>query len=289
LIFAAALLLGAERPDQIAYQCMQHGTLPREWPAGRDDYGADFQIHAYDDDTFILRQAGHTHYEKPFLYLLFGEERAILFDTGAGNVHLRAAVDGVIDRWLSARHRSSIELVVAHTHAHSDHIAGDAEFVRRSETRVVAPSLDAVVDFFDFHDWPNQNARFDLGGRALDLIPVPGHEKTSIAFYDEATSILLTGDFLYAGRLYVDDAPAFRASVARLVDFTRTRRIVHILGSHIENSRTPFIDYPVGTKHQPEEHSLELGRAHLLELHDALEQMNEITRLRLRDFTIWPV
>jgi hypothetical protein len=62
------------------------------------------------------------------------------------------------------------------------------------------------------------------------------------------------------------------------------------VGAHIENSRTPFVDYPEGTTWQPDEHALELGRAHLLELRDALTAMAPgIERRALRDFTIWPV
>src|SRR5215831_17158753 len=49
-------------------------------------------------------------------------------------------------------------------------------------------------------------------------------------------------------------------SIQRLVDFTQNKIVVHILGNHIENSRTPYLDYKVGTVYQPDEHALELGR-----------------------------
>jgi len=133
-------------------------------------------------------------------------------------------------------------------------------------------------------------ATIDLGGRTLDVVPIPGHQPASVAIYDRRTAVLLTGDTLYPGRLYVRDAKAFEASVQRLVDFTASRPVAHVLGAHIEQSRTPFVDYPEGTTSQPDEHVLELGRAHLLELRDALRAMNgAIVRQRLRDFTIWPV
>ena len=75
-----------------------------------------------------------------------------------------------------------------------------------------------------------------------------------------------------------------------MVDFTKDKPVGHILGTHIENARTPYIDYPEGTRFQPDEHVLELGRAHLLELQDALDRMpGPIVRRALRDFTIWPV
>jgi len=66
--------------------------------------------------------------------------------------------------------------------------------------------------------------------------------------------------------------------------------VSHVLGAHIENTSTPDVDYPEGTKYQPEEHALELGRAHLLELDEALQEMNgHIVRRAMRDFTIWPL
>jgi hypothetical protein len=42
-----------------------------------------WQVHAYNHNTYILRQSGLTDYEKPFCYLLFGDDRAYLLDTGS--------------------------------------------------------------------------------------------------------------------------------------------------------------------------------------------------------------
>jgi hypothetical protein len=65
--------------------------------------------------------------------------------------------------------------------------------------------------------------------------------------------------------------------------------VTHILGCHIEQSSTPYVDYPIGTIYQPSEHSLELGRAHLLELISALEALRgKPARVSLRDLTIYP-
>jgi hypothetical protein len=54
----------------------------------------------------ILRQNKAVHYEAPFLYLLFGSDRALLVDTGATPdpplFPLRATVDRLLDGWLAA-------------------------------------------------------------------------------------------------------------------------------------------------------------------------------------------
>jgi hypothetical protein len=94
---------------------------------------------------------------------------------------------------------------------------------------------------------------------------------------------------MYPGRLYVQDFPAFQASVERLIDFTKGKPVAHLLGNHIEESSTPFLDYPVGTMYQPNEHEWQLARGSLLELDEALTSMHGTPkRLALRDFSIWP-
>jgi hydroxyacylglutathione hydrolase len=267
------------------------GVLPRSWLSSgpRCPDKPEFQVHEYNEDFYILRESGCSNYEKPFLYLLFGADKALLLDTGAGKTDVAAVVNRTIDGWLRRNRRDRIALVVAHTHAHGDHIAGDDQFTMMPNTSVVTASPGGVQDFFHLKNWPNELAAYDLGQRVLDVIPIPGHAASSIALYDRQTGVLFTGDTLYPGRLYVADAPAFALSVQRLVDFTRGKVIAHVLGNHIEQTRTPYLDYPVGTVYQPDEHSLELGRSQLLELNEACATMNgKARRIAFRDFTIWP-
>ena len=290
LLLAAASLVHAQGP-QPNLDGVRKGTLPRTWQVSGPECTANqrFQIHEFNQDLYILRESGCANYEKPFLYLLFGKEKALLLDTGAGKTEVAQIVKGQIDEWLGRNNRESIPLVVAHTHAHRDHTSGDAQLRALPQTTVVEPTTSAVQSFFGFRNWPTEMATYDLGGRVLDIIPIPGHESSSIAIYDRQTGILFTGDTLYPGRLYVEDPSAFALSIQRLVDFTQGRIVAHLLGNHIEQTRTPYLDYPIGTVYQPDEHELELGRAHLLELNDALRRMNgKVVRTAFRDFTIWP-
>jgi hydroxyacylglutathione hydrolase len=154
---------------------------------------------------------------------------------------------------------------------------------------LVTAAVPALQKAFGIVHWPEQAGSIDLGERVIDVIPMPGHQPAAVAYYDRQTGILLTGDNLYPGRLYIGDFPAYLASTRRLVQFTEGQPVAHILGCHIEQSATPFVDYPAGTTYQPREHSLELGRAHLLELLAGLEQMQaKPVKLALRDFTIFP-
>lgn len=270
---------------------LERGTLPLQWITGGPDCSTvpKWQVHAYNPDLYILRESGCTNYEKPFLYLFFGKDLALLQDTGAGETDVANIVEGTIREWCSRNGRPSIPLVVAHSHGHGDHIAGDAQFAGKPNIRVVPLSVEGTQKAFGIRNWPTDPGSIDLGGRVLDVLAIPGHQPFSIAFYDRRTGILLTGDTLYPGRLYVFDFPAFTASIQRLVDFTRAKPVAHVLGCHIEQSRTPFLDYPIGTKFQPEEHVLELSHAHLIELNEALKTMaGQPVRYALRDFTIWP-
>jgi hydroxyacylglutathione hydrolase len=271
---------------------IRSGVLPKAWLLGGPKCveSPEFQVHEYNEDLYILRQSGCSNYEKPFLFLLFGRDKALLLDTGAGKTDVVRVVGNIIDKWLARTKRSSIELVVAHTHSHNDHTGGDELFKNRPGTVLVLPNLNAVQSFFGIKNWPEQISQYDLGDRIVDVIPIPGHDATSIAVYDRSTGVLFTGDTLYPGRLYVRDQVQFVHSIQRLTDFTQNKLVAHILGNHIENTRTPYLDYRVGTVYQPDEHALELGRGELLELNEALRQMNgKLVRMAMRDFTIWPM
>lgn len=271
----------------------ERGVLPARWTSVTPDCaGAPaFLAHDYNPTFIIVRQSGCTNFEKPFLYLILGSSQALLVDTGAPGADVSATVDDLLRRHSQRQQRSAqLPLVVVHSHGHSDHTAADQAFRRKPGVRVIDATPEALAAFFGIKNWPEDIASYDLGDRVVDVIPIPGHQGASIAIYDRRTKILLTGDTLYPGRLYVRDAQAFSDSINRLVEFTATREVVHLLGAHIENTSTPYLDYPEGTKFQPDEHSLELGRAHLLELQDALRHMgSRLERHSYRDFTIWPV
>ena len=40
------------------------------------------QVHQFDDDTFVLRVSKCFSFEGNFIYLLFGDSKAVMFDTG---------------------------------------------------------------------------------------------------------------------------------------------------------------------------------------------------------------
>jgi glyoxylase-like metal-dependent hydrolase (beta-lactamase superfamily II) len=182
-------------------------------------------------------------------------------------------------------------LVVAHSHAHDDHTAGDPEFADRPNTAVVGHSPKEVAAFFHIQNWPEDIATLDLGGREIDIIPTPGHEPAEISVFDRQTRLLLTGDALYPGRLYVQRGQfdAYRRSVDRVVDYTKNLHVSWILGNHIEMSNTPGDNYAIGAPTHPNEHVLHLPYSALLDLQKLVDPMT-MPRLELqKDFIFYPI
>ncbi len=282
LVLAAALSIGAA-PSRDA---------PRlaPWIDGTADE-PETQVQRIDPDTFVIRQSLRTNFEAPFLYLLFGRDRALLIDTGAGGLRVRPTVDRLIVAWRRAHADRPLRLIVAHSHGHGDHHAGDAEFADRPGTQLVGLTPGAVATFFGIRDWPEQVGRYDLGGRVLRIVPTPGHEPAHIMVYDPRTRLIFSGDMLYPGRLYVprDQAEVFRASADRLARFARRHLIRALLGAHIEMTRTPGQDYAMRAPAHPDEHGLALPSTTIAELARAVASAPSLEIDRHADFIVYPV
>jgi hydroxyacylglutathione hydrolase len=253
------------------------GSLPAQWNVGAEDCVASPQppllVHAYEPQTFILRQSPCASFEANFIYLLIGSDKALLIDTGAVADPKAMPLAKTIMELLPDKDGKKLPLVVAHTHRHLDHRAGDPQFASLASVQVVPFDLEGVRAFFGFTNWPDGIAHVDLGGRTVDVIPTPGHNETHVAFYDDRTGILFSGDFLLPGRLLIEDARAYRESAVRVVDFLKTRPLTHILGGHIELNAVGRA-YRFGSHYHPNEHRLELTRADLTGLPAAFEHFN---------------
>jgi hydroxyacylglutathione hydrolase len=280
--------------------------LPREWPNNgssdcRDHQNSEPTIYTftYDADTFILRENKCLNYEANFIYVFFGTDKVLLQDTGSiprdfvgapGQERfrqlfpLRDTVENLIGQWLrahpnadgSVRPRSSIELLVTHSHSHGDHVSGDFLFKDPNGqpfpyTRIAGLKPRDVATFFGMTSWPDKAAVVDLGGRRLEVLPIPGHEPSHVAVYDPRGQLLLTGDTLYPGHLFVNDWADYRASVKRLNDWVHEkdasgglmRPITFVLGNHIEKKPAAGEFYPYPSWIQDPERKLELLGSHL--------------------------
>lgn len=245
------------------------GSLAVSWMHGAANCNTstdpEVQLHSYNTTTHILRQDKCRTFEAPFVYVLVGTTKALVLDTGdLTSTTLRQTIAPLV---------AGKTVLVAHSHAHGDHTRGDSTFSGQPNTTVVAPNRAAVEAAFGIAPWPTDVATYDLGDRVLDVLAIPGHEGSHIAIYDRQTGLLLTGDTLYPGLLFINDWAQYRTSIARLAQFVATHAITHVLGAHIEMTSTPQVNYPYGTTYQPAEHALPLTAAHVTELDAALTSL----------------
>ena len=252
------------------------GSLDVQWNAGAADCAATpqppLQVHVYEPQTFILRQSPCADFEANFLYLLIGSERALLIDTGTIADPARMPLAKTVLDLLPEREGAKIPLIVAHSHGHQDHRAGDSQFASLPSVQVLATDPASVQAFFGFDQWPGTGS-IDLGDRKIRVVAAPGHHPSQVVFHDERTGLVLTGDFLLPGRLLVDDAAAYSESAQRVIDFLGDRPVTHVLGGHIELDNKGNL-YTHGSRHHPDERRLELAKADLLALPAAFADFN---------------
>lgn len=153
------------------------------------------------DNTYKIDESGVAN-----CYLLIGDEKALLIDTGCGAGNLKEAVTKLTGK----------PLVVAVTHRHPDHAGGAWQFgtyyvhegdkrtvygimslplVSRRMLKILGAGIDRtikrkhckILTMKDRHE-------FDLGNRKIQVKSVPGHTRGSVLFLDEKEKLMFTGD-----------------------------------------------------------------------------------------------
>lgn len=191
--------------------------------------------------------------EETISYLILGENRALLFDTGMGIGDLHRVVGGI----------THLPVVVLNSHTHNDHVGGnwqfstnagmDTPFTRANaqgsrqdaQTEIAPGEICGVLPKgFDLKHYATRpwkitsvthdGDRIDLGGRLLKVIATPGHTPDSITLFDRSQGLLFTGDTYYPGTLWLyrpeTDVAAYAASIRRLSALAPQVRMV--LGAH---------------------------------------------------------
>jgi hydroxyacylglutathione hydrolase len=289
-VFAASACFAAcgAPPQALAHESE---LFTQSWNSGLSRGEPAFQVQAIDKNTYAIRQSINSTFEAPFLYLIFGREKALLIDTGVEGAPLRAEVDRLIDAWLAANGHEAISLVVMHSHAHGDHVGGDKSFADRPRTVLVGHPATDVARFFAIGAWPAHTAAFDLGGRVVDIVPTPGHHPSHVMVFDRVTRILFSGDAIYPGRLYFQcgRAEEYRASIDRVADFVATRQVRWLLGAHIEMKSAPGQSFEAENRARRDEHLLELRPSVVEEIQQTLSKMGAQVRVEPRDdFILFP-
>ena len=262
LLALALLPLGALAAEPQAAPGSMPGTMNVRWNAGAPDCtkAAEpaVQVHAYNATTYVLRESLCVTSEAPFVYLLIGADRALLIDSGEAPAAAPLAREVVALLPVTAGGRMPLLVV----HSQASHAAGDARFVALPRVEVVGASLSSVRRYFGLTGWPEGQATIDLGGRVVDVLPAPGPGEAGLVFYDHATALMFTGDFLLPGRLTVDNAAADAASARRIADFSEGRPLAYVLGARIGMNLDGQL-YTAGARWHPAERPLQLSRTEL--------------------------
>ncbi len=238
------------------------------------------QVHRYNEHTYILRQNPAIHWEAPFMYLLMGNERAVLLDTGATEEEeffpLRETVDKLLRRWSSAQNVEMPELLVLPLGSDQSQTAALAQFANKPYTTVIAPGSGERASLVT-------QQQLDLGGRVLSVIPTPGLDASSITLYDPWSDLLLTGNAFYPGRLVIRDFQAYRNSLNSLVRLMYEESVRYVFGGRIEMTNRPGLDHRLRSNYRPGEHSLQLEPQLLETALQAVNLINGETDIRILD------
>ena len=138
----------------------------------------EYEIIRLNDRDFILND------EDIHMYLLLGDSRAMLVDTGFGTRDLPGAVRSLTD----------LPLVVVNTHGHYDHAAGDRLFsevlaheAEHGEIRGAIPGDYALKPLAE-------GDKIDLGGRVFEVVGMPGHRPGAVMLLERGERLIVTGD-----------------------------------------------------------------------------------------------
>jgi glyoxylase-like metal-dependent hydrolase (beta-lactamase superfamily II) len=223
------------------YNTLQRVPLPDTW----------FEVYEVAHSVFAIYEPRQS--EGTISYLILGNERAVLFDTGMGIGDLKKLTSEL----------TKLPIVVLNSHTHDDHVGSnwqfstiygmDTDFTRQSALgssadaqKEIAPSeicgdLPAGFDAKTYATRPWKITKYihdgesiDLGGRALKVIATPGHTPDAICLFDQANGLLFTGDTYYPGTIWLyrpeTDLGAYGKSVQRLAALAP--QIKTVLGAH---------------------------------------------------------
>ena len=191
--------------------------------------------------------------EETISYLILGDTRAMLLDTGMGISDLKKVTAEL----------TKLPIVVLNSHTHDDHVGDnwqfetvygmDTDFTRRNARgsredaqEEVAPDqiCGALPKGFDVKTYATRpwkitsyihdGDKIDLGGRTLEVIATPGHTPDAISMLDRANGLLFTGDTYYPAPIWLyrpeTDLDAYATSIRRLAALAPQVKLV--LGAH---------------------------------------------------------
>src|SRR5580765_8580852 len=203
-----------------------------------------FEVYRIRPGLFAIYEAHQQ--EESISYLIVGEKRALLFDTGMGISNIRKVVEEL----------TQLPVSVMNSHTHNDHVSDnwqftkiygmDTAFTREHAKGSVAAAQEEIgpgaicgefpagfdtrsyaVKPFHVTDWIHGGEKIDLGGRVLEVISTPGHTPDSISLWDAHDRLLFTGDMYYPGPIFLfrpeTDLDAYETSIKKMISLGATQ------------------------------------------------------------------
>ena len=171
-----------------------------------DDY---FAVEDLGGGTYAIGEP--RYYQQNYAYLIVGERRALLFDTGSGTRDISGVVASL----------TRLPVTAMVSHLHFDHLGGVGPFPHVAMIDLPQTRADVAGGRFRprryeymgqvdgrsapsvaVAEWVAPGSVIDLGGRSLTVLSTPGHTPTSAALYDPANRRLFIGDYIYPTTLY---------------------------------------------------------------------------------------
>ena len=155
-------------------------------------------------------------------FLLTGEDKAVLVDTGFGG-DILSACRTVTDK----------PITVINTHSDGDHCGCDHQF----SVRYMHPADFARYGKGECKAIPLQEGDiFEVGGYKLEVIWIPGHTPGSIALLDREHKLLFSGDTVQTSCIYMfgegRDLAVFKESLVKLDAMRREGVFDTVLPAH---------------------------------------------------------
>ena len=140
------------------------------------------------DNTYRIEDGGVR------FFLLTGEERALMIDSGMNTPDAKTIVEGI----------TNLPVELLNTHADRDHVAGNEAFKQFYMSPNEADNLKAKGDDLAKRILPvHEGDIIDLGNRPLEIIDNPGHTPGSIAILDINNRVLIGGDAIQDGNIFM--------------------------------------------------------------------------------------
>jgi glyoxylase-like metal-dependent hydrolase (beta-lactamase superfamily II) len=210
-----------------------------------------FEVYRVAADVYAIYEPDQS--EEVISYLILGQSKALLFDTGMGISDIKKVV----------RELTQLPIIVLNSHTHDDHVGDNWEFhtiysmetpftehnakgSREDAQEEIAPGeicgqLPQGFDAKSYRTRPWYITRYihdgnniDLGGRTIEILATPGHTPDAISLYDRANELLFTGDTCYPAPIWLyrpeTDFNAYAKSIQRLADLAPHVKLV--LGAH---------------------------------------------------------